>query len=46
MGKFHVKHRNIGYDSADFFCKTFSSIASNKVKKVIKGYGDIVSRET
>ena len=43
---FHGKHRNKGYDSADFFCETFSSIASDEVKKVIKGYGDIVSRET
>ena len=27
-----------GYYSADFFCGTFSAIAGDKVKKVIKGY--------
>ena len=42
MGKFHVKHRNIGYDSADFFCRTFPATASDRVKKVIKGYGNTV----
>ena len=32
-----------GYDSADFFCRTCTAMASNKVKKVIKGYGDAIS---
>ena len=39
-GMFHVKHDNKGYHSVDFFCETFSAIASDKVKKVIKGYGE------
>ena len=36
---FHGKHGNKGYDSADFFCETCPPTASDKVKKVIKGYG-------
>jgi len=35
---FHVKHVGKGYDSADFFCETFSAIASDKVIKVMMGY--------
>ena len=30
-----------GYYSTDFFCETFPTIASDKVKRVIKGYEDI-----
>ena len=37
---FHVKHWCKGYDSADFFGETFSAIASDKVIKVKKGYGE------
>jgi len=37
-----VKHGGKGDNSADFFGETFSAIASDKVKKVIKGYGDTV----
>ena len=32
---FHVKHKNKGYDSTNFFRETFGVIASIKVKKVI-----------
>ncbi len=39
---FHVKHRNTGYNSADFCCETFPAIASDKVKRVIQGYRNIV----
>ena len=35
---FHGKHGNTGYISTDFFCETCPAIASNKVKKGIKGY--------
>ena len=38
---FHVIHWHKGYDSADFFCETFSVIASDKGKRVIKGYETI-----
>ena len=34
---FHGEHINKGYDSADFFCENFPVIASDKVKRVIKG---------
>ena len=40
---FHVKHVDKGYYSADSFCETFSALASDKVKRVIKGYGNTVS---
>ncbi len=39
-GMFHGKRDSKGYHSADFFCETFFAIASDKVKKVIKGYGE------
>ena len=39
---FHVKRKTKGYYSADFFCETFSAIASDKVIKVIKGYAKTV----
>ncbi len=39
---FHVKLHIKGYYSADFFCETFPAIASDKVIRVIKGYGNPV----
>jgi len=39
---FHGKRERKGYNSADFFCDTFPTIASDKVKKVIKGYENTV----
>ena len=39
---FHGKRDSKGYYSTDFFCETFPAIASNRVKRVIKGYGDTV----
>ena len=37
-----VKHEYKGYDSADFCCKIFPTMASEKVKRGIKGYGNTV----
>ena len=39
---FHVKHDVKGYDSADFFCETFSAAARVRVIQVIDGYGNTV----
>ena len=39
---FHGKHGYIGYCAADSFCKIFPAIASDKVKRGIKGYGNTV----
>ena len=38
----HVKHSDKGYYSVDSFYETFLAIASDRVKKVIKGYGHYV----
>ena len=35
---FHGKHWRKGYDSADSLCETFSVIASDRGKRVKKGY--------
>ena len=39
---FHRKRDFKGYDSTDFDCETFPAIASDRVKRVIKGYGDTI----